>query len=209
MAKTMHREIMDAVKALRGASGVFEYDDDDFVVVDATDEEAEHATALLNYLPEIIHEHMILTKLVADLLPFIADQQCQIAALATRLDQVEAGQVAVKLQESGNDIVAKLTSAGTSIGEHSYRVGFEASTRTSGAGRKSGTFQDARHVGVGIGTRLDGLCATIAGLEASIDVGVDTSHSARIKEAWSKHEESTRRGEIAFSWKDIRASRGT
>lgn len=204
MAKTIHREIMDAVDALRGVTGVFEYDDDDFVVVDATEEEAEHATALLNYLPEIIHEHMILTKLVADLLPFIADQQCQIAALATRLEQVEAEQLAVKLQESGNEVIAKLTAAGTSIGEHSVRVGFETSTKTSGTRHKGSVFQDARHVGVGIGTRLDGLCTKFAALEASMDVAVNASHSARINEAWSRHDESARRGQIEFSWKDVK-----
>jgi hypothetical protein len=108
------------------------YPDDDSVCYLAVDSEkrGNDATTVLNYLPEVVQDHLKLTEAVQMLLGVVAQQQLQIQVLQRRLEAVVQGTIAVKLQNDLHAVLKELAEKGCDVTSLKTHVTMSASSRS-------------------------------------------------------------------------------
>jgi hypothetical protein len=98
---------------------------------------------LFMHLPDIIRDHLSMMECVHKLATIVVQQQIQIDTLLAQIDAVKTAAITVKIQDSMNSIVDKLTESGRDVtnpkvivnieGSADYKSERSVSKETSGA----------------------------------------------------------------------------
>jgi hypothetical protein len=162
-------------------------------------------TTVMNYVPELIEDHVELCGVVATLADIAARQQLQIAALSARLDEIYTARVVTELHGNANEMIMKLAESGSSLGKHSVTLKFESRTLSDGSAkvsrREHSLVESSRHASAGLSLALQKLRAL------NFSVGLRSiareEVTAKIEEAWSTREEAIHQGQADFCWENL------
>jgi hypothetical protein len=138
------KELSGAIDRRCNKSGLIAYypdaeeDDDPLACVLAVrgEKRAQDATIILNYLPEVVHDHLALSQTVVGLLKVVARQQQQIQELSTKLETAVAAKVALGAKENTQEFIRDLVNSGHRVKGAELVVEIEASAETVKAERK-------------------------------------------------------------------------
>jgi hypothetical protein len=188
-----NQDLRSALKHRVGKDGVFSYDDDSYLY--AKEDSEDDAMTILNYLPEVVQDHLAMAKAVTGLLKVVAQQQFQIEELSERLENSLRAKIGVQVQENMQDLIRELVAQGRDVTKVEAIVKIDAEVKTEEETKTKARTESSEDTATAIrgAGELGGVAAILAKLNLIAEVSRESLSEVKQLVTKNSHREMKQR----------------